>query len=171
MIRRPPRSTLSSSSAASDVYKRQSFNLKAYDDAVGYATKAKACIEATKNKDMAKLMEVNEFIGHIQLKQGKLKDAKVTFDAVLSWIDVDSKSAMPMVSVAAREMRRTVLLGVGLSIEAEAHALVAQGSDAKSVFSNALDRLVESLDAHIEAGDVHSVRDCLLYTSPSPRDS
>jgi hypothetical protein len=138
-----------------------SFNLKSYDDAMGYALRAKAAIEATKNKDMAKLMEVNEFIGHIQLKNGNLKDAKVTFDAVLTWIDVDSKSAMPMVSVAAREMRRTVLLGVGLAIEAEAHALEAEGRDAQPVFSAALDKLVESLDAHIEAGDVHSVRDAL----------
>src|SRR5664280_2297183 len=35
MIRRPPRSTLSSSSAASDVYKRQSFNLDGEVDVTG----------------------------------------------------------------------------------------------------------------------------------------
>lgn len=137
------------------------YNMKSYDAAMQFALRAKSSIEGTRNKDMAKYMEIIEFVGHILLKQGKSKEAKETFEQVLTWIDVDSKSAMPMVSVAAREMRRTVLLGVGLSVEAEAQALEAEGNDAKPVYSAALDKLVESLDAHIEASDVHSVRDAL----------
>src|SRR5674536_180941 len=43
MIRRPPRSTLSSSSAASDVYKRQLLALLSACTGIGDASQTKAC--------------------------------------------------------------------------------------------------------------------------------
>src|SRR5665648_224734 len=64
MIRRPPRSTLSSSSAASDVYKRQGVSLTAIlpalgprDDAVVQCWDVAGCSETTRQECLPRLWD------------------------------------------------------------------------------------------------------------------
>ena len=83
MIRRPPRSTLDRSSAASDVYKRQDINL-AIDDAI-----AEGKIEVDKDKDKVKL----------------LVDPEITFDS-----DLANKLLRTMQHYEAKELNITCLL-------------------------------------------------------------
>ena len=104
-----------------------------------------------------KLYQTLELQGLVQLKQGKSNEAEASYNSVLEWIDVTSKREMPMVAVAAQDMRRSVLLGKGLVLEQKG---VASGD--VTYYSKALDCLVASLNAHVEENDIKSVKLSLL---------
>lgn len=139
------------------------YNLGAYSEAMDAAKKALASVEREDIVDLAKLYEIKEFIAFIELKQGNAKKAEESFAEILQWIDVGSRTAMPMVSVAARKQRRTTIMGLGLSMVAQATAAEeAQTGEHRTIFSAALDKLVESLDEHIEEKDMQSVKETLM---------
>eukprot|EP00758_Cryptobia_borreli_P012656 Tbor_TRINITY_DN5766_c1_g1::TRINITY_DN5766_c1_g1_i1::g.19727::m.19727 len=140
------------------------YNMDKYAEALSSAERARAAIETGEGaKDMAKLAEVNEFIGFIYLRMRNIPKADEIFTALIRWIDVESKSAMPMVTVAARNMRRMAVMGEGLVLEAKAQGAQRNegGGDATALFSAALDKLATCLDDHIQEGDITAVKDTL----------
>lgn len=139
------------------------FNLSNPAKALESAGKARTLLAAlpAATSDASKLAEVDEFIGHLQLQAGNPTKAEETFRAVLLWIDTDARKAMPMVSVAAVNQRRTVVMGIGMALEAQAAALEPKSPEAKALYGKALDTLIDSLNAHIEANDFGSVKSTL----------
>lgn len=139
------------------------YNLSDFDGAMVAAQNALAAIEREPTKDLAKLYEIKEFIAFIELKQGNSKKAEESFKEIMQWIDVGSRTAMPMVSVAARNQRRTSNMGLGLAMVSQAVAAEkAQTGEHKTIYGAALDKLVESLDEHIEEKDMLSVKETLM---------
>ncbi|ORC93620.1 uncharacterized protein TM35_000014970 [Trypanosoma theileri] len=136
------------------------YNLQQFDDALKNAEEAKKSLLETplSLRDAAQLAEVNQLIAYILLKNGKIEDSFNLFTEVLRWIDVDAKSAMPMQAVAAVNMRRSIVTGIGLCHEKLAEKEVASGGDGKEMYGKALDLLIEALNIHIDEGDVDSVK-------------
>lgn len=138
------------------------YNLENFEAALTSANRAKkSLLENKEMVDASKLAEVNEFIGYILLKQGKGPEAEKQFQEVLKWITVDSRTAMPMQAVAAVEMKRTTLMGVGLSQARCAEMEEATGGDPRPGYGKALDVLIEALNLHIDENDFQSVKTTL----------
>ncbi|KAH9577548.1 hypothetical protein LSM04_008092 [Trypanosoma melophagium] len=136
------------------------YNLQQFDAALKNAEEAKKALLETpvSLRDAAQLAEVNQLIAYILLKNGKIEESFTLFTDVLRWIDVDAKSAMPMQAVAAVNMRRSIVTGIGLCHEKFAEKAVASGGDGREMYGKALDLLIEALNAHIDEGDVESVK-------------
>eukprot|EP00658_Telonema_sp_P-2_P017343 TRINITY_DN16728_c0_g1_i2.p1 TRINITY_DN16728_c0_g1~~TRINITY_DN16728_c0_g1_i2.p1 ORF type:complete len:117 (-),score=27.26 TRINITY_DN16728_c0_g1_i2:126-476(-) len=116
MIRRPPRSTLSSSSAASDVYKRQPLD-KELSRAFKYRTKAQASSSDEDNNENG--------------------DDGGAIHSIVSRSNYNFSSKASM---------------TGTAISTGKASAVSKRSKARSVAKQI-------------------IKGCLLYTSPSPRDS
>lgn len=137
------------------------FNLQHPGPALLQLQRARGTLKASKDCDASKVAEIDEFIGHVLLLKGDAVDAEKTFRAVLQWIDTDAKKAMPMVAVAAVNQRRSVLGGIGLALKLQGEQEVVTGGDARALFGQALDTLIDALNLHIEANDFVSVKDTL----------
>ncbi|CUG91608.1 Hypothetical protein, putative [Bodo saltans] len=139
------------------------FNLGQGKEALDAATKSKESLKKTAtDADAAMLSEIDEFIGHALLLTGNATKAEEVFRAILLWIDTDSKKALPMVSVAAVNQRRTVLLGLGMAIKCAAEKTVETRGDGTAEFAKALDILLDALALNTEAEDAGSVKQNLL---------
>eukprot|EP00658_Telonema_sp_P-2_P052397 TRINITY_DN40592_c0_g1_i1.p1 TRINITY_DN40592_c0_g1~~TRINITY_DN40592_c0_g1_i1.p1 ORF type:complete len:138 (+),score=28.23 TRINITY_DN40592_c0_g1_i1:85-498(+) len=137
MIRRPPRSTLSSSSAASDVYKRQPWRLSLVDEA-GVAHPILYKRECLRS-DMVVVRSI---------------------DALIQLLHKDQilESPLPLPSYQV------------VPIGAESGIIeMVQGKTLKDVLEGH-NMSTASRSTHNESIE-YSLNGCLLYTSPSPRDS
>ncbi|KPA78336.1 putative mitochondrial hypothetical protein [Leptomonas pyrrhocoris] len=142
------------------------YNLQQYDDALRCAERARSSLlQGVKPElqDKAQVAEIEVFIGFTLCKQGEGAEAEELLQKVLKWIDVDAKSAMPMQAVAAVNLRRSVLTGIGQSITLQGSALAAKGetAEAKERFAKALDILIEGLNLHIDESDFNLVKSTL----------
>lgn len=138
------------------------FNLRSGPEALAAATKAKEDLMKTATAaDAAKLAEMDEFIGHALLLSGDATKAEEVFRGILAWMDTDAKKALPMVAVAAVNQRRTVLLGIGLSLKCQAEKIAETRGDSKPVFAKALDVLLDALALNSEANDAGAVKENL----------
>ncbi|KPI84603.1 hypothetical protein ABL78_6335 [Leptomonas seymouri] len=142
------------------------FNLGQYDDALRYAERARnSLLQGVKPslQDKAQIAEIEVFMGFTLCKQGEASEAQELLQKVLTWVDVDAKSAMPMQAVAAVNLRRSVLTGIGQSITLQGSALATKGetSEAKELFAKALDILIEGLNQHIDENDFNLVKSTL----------
>lgn len=108
------------------------------------------------------MAEINEFIGFIAVKQLDHDKAIEVLSFVLQWIDNGSRKALPMIAVAAANMRRTTLMGLGMAKELKAAADTKLGLDGRSTYDAALSHLIEGLDQHVERHDAVAVKDTLL---------
>jgi tetratricopeptide (TPR) repeat protein len=139
------------------------FNLGQGKEALEAATKSKESLKQTATAaDAAMLSEIDEFIGHALLLNGEPAKAEEIFRAILLWIDTDARKALPMVSVAAVNQRRTVLLGIGMAIKCAAEKTVETRGDGTAQFAKALDLLLDALALNTEAQDAGSVKQNLL---------
>jgi hypothetical protein len=131
-----------------------------------FAAAKKAASDARRavgNSDASRLAEIDELLGFFAIKQRNGAEAESVFTALLKWIDQDSKKAMPMVAVAAVNMRRTVLMGLGMAKELKAATDRSQGLDGRAGLDAAVTHLIDALNLHLEAGnDPSSVKDTLL---------
>jgi hypothetical protein len=135
-------------------------NLGDFSAATRSATEAR---RAAGTSDPARLAEIDELLGFFAVKQGNGAEAEACFTALLKWIDQDAKKAMPMVAVAAVNMRRTVLMGLGMAKELKAAADRRQGMDPRGRYDAATTHLIDALNLHLEVGnDPASVKDTLL---------
>lgn len=139
------------------------FNMKQLVEAEKMARQAKVSLMADRPelRDNAQLAEIDQFIGFVLCDQGKPKEAHAVFEEVLRWIDVDAKSAMPMQAVAAVNLRRTVVTGVGRSLALLAEQKAAADGAAKEEFGKALDILIDALNLHIDENDFEMVKTTL----------
>ena len=126
------------------------FNLSRFAEAEEKAISALKILDEVpqRHKDLVRIAEVKELVGYIALKSGDVAKAEKMFGDLLAWIDGDGKSAAPMVTVAIKNMRRTVVTGVGMCLVER-----ATESGDKAKFDKALDTLIEGLNAHIEESD------------------
>lgn len=143
------------------------YNLKQYDDALRCAERARNSLVADGKpelQDKAQIAEIEVFMGFTLCKQGEGAEAQELLQKVLNWIDVDAKSSMPMQAVAAVNLRRSVLTGIGESITLQASALAKKGetAEARELFAKALDILIEGLNQHIDENDVNLVKSTLV---------
>ncbi|KAG5505798.1 hypothetical protein JKF63_05134 [Porcisia hertigi] len=114
-------------------------------------------------EDKAQIAEIEVFMGFVLCKQGDHSaavEAHELLQKVLHWVDVDAKSAMPMQAVAAVNLRRSVLTGLGLSTTVRATALANKGEivEAKALYAKGLDLLIEALNQHIDENDFELVK-------------
>lgn len=142
------------------------YNAGEHEAALALARRARASLTSDgkpEMQDRAQIAEIDNFIGAILCKAGRAKEAREAFEAVLVWIDTDARTTMPMQAVAAINMRRAVLTGLGTSTAYEARGLAAAGStaEAKELFAKALDTLIEGLNKHIDEKDFQLVKDTL----------
>eukprot|EP00656_Telonema_subtile_P045787 TRINITY_DN5203_c0_g1_i1.p1 TRINITY_DN5203_c0_g1~~TRINITY_DN5203_c0_g1_i1.p1 ORF type:complete len:161 (-),score=10.48 TRINITY_DN5203_c0_g1_i1:49-531(-) len=150
MNRRPPRSTLSSSSAASDVYKRQGINAE---------------------YGMSQSASKRYIVGALFLIIGSLwtLDNIGVFDIRLPWYFTEWYSIMILIGIFVATMREKV--GLGLTFVAIGAAFLIRDVyylDFRDIFD------FWPVIFIIIGGSLLFRRgmdkDCLLYTSPSPRD-
>ncbi|KEG12350.1 hypothetical protein DQ04_01781140 [Trypanosoma grayi] len=139
------------------------YNMQQFAPALAKAEKAKNSLLTAPPalRDAAQLAEVNQLIAYIHLESGRAEKANDVFTEVLRWIDVDAKSAMPMQAVAAVNMRRSIVTGIGLCYHRLAEKDVASGGDGKDMYGKALDLLIEALNIHIDENDFNSVKSTL----------
>lgn len=137
-----------------------------YSEALALARRARTSLTSDGKpelQDRAQIAEIDQFIGFVLCKDGREKEAQEVLEKVLHWIDVDARSAMPMQAVAALQLRRSVLTGIGQSLTLQAKKLEAAGSvaEAKERYGKALDILIEGLDKHIDESDFSLVKSSL----------
>ncbi|RNF20516.1 uncharacterized protein Tco025E_03744, partial [Trypanosoma conorhini] len=139
------------------------YNLHQFEAALKSAEKAKNVLLETPAalRDAALLAEVNQLVAYVLLENENIDEAMNTFTDILRWIDVDAKSATPMQAVAAVNMRRSVVTGIGLCYQKRAEKEVATGGDGKELYGKALDLLIEALNVHIDENDYDSVKKTL----------
>jgi tetratricopeptide (TPR) repeat protein len=142
------------------------YNLGQYDDALRFAERARgSLLQGAKPElqDKAQIAEIEVFMGFTLCQQGEGAEAQELLQKVLHWIDVDAKSAMPLQAVAAVNLRRSVLTGIGRSITLQATDLAKKGetAEAKELYSKALDSLIEALNQHIDENDFNLVKSTL----------
>ncbi|KAF5221255.1 hypothetical protein ECC02_005669 [Trypanosoma cruzi] len=139
------------------------YNLQQFEAALKSAQKAKNMLLETPSavRDAALLAEVNQLMAYVLLESGKTEEATNAFTEILRWIDVDSKAAMPMQAVAAVNMRRSVVTGIGFCYQKRAEKEAATGGDGKELYGKALDLLIEALNAHIDENDYDLVKKTL----------
>jgi tetratricopeptide (TPR) repeat protein len=128
-----------------------SFNAGDHAAAMAAATKAHAKLDAFTGaaRDESRLAEVREFEGHILVELGDYAAAEARFGELLQWIDVGSGKAAPMVRVAAKNMRRSVLSGKGTALLRRAPT----SDDVRKVAAESLDCLIDALALHVEESD------------------
>src|SRR5450756_2022483 len=167
MIRRPPRSTQSRSSAASDVYKRQMYNpakntITKPEDLVGKTVGVQV---GTTGEASAKLIigvKVNSY-PDIQLATQDLENGRI--DAVANDYPVcvfyasthPALKVFSTTSIAGQDL--TQLYGIAMRLE---------DKQLKAAVDQALQDLVK--DGTYDTIYAKWFGSCLLYTSPSPRD-
>ncbi|KAG5502498.1 hypothetical protein JIQ42_05378 [Leishmania sp. Namibia] len=142
------------------------YKMRQYDEALRCAEQAReSLLRGCKPElqDRAQIAEIEVFMGFILCKQGDYGaavEAQELLQKVLRWVDVDAKSAMPMQAVAAVNLRRSVLTGLGLSTTVQATALASKGetSEAKELYAKGLDMLIEALNLHIDENDFELVK-------------
>ncbi|ESL12033.1 hypothetical protein TRSC58_00205 [Trypanosoma rangeli SC58] len=139
------------------------YNLQQFEAALESAERAKNTLLETPVavRDAALLAEVNQLMAYVLLEKGNIDEATTIFTEVLRWIDVDAKSVMPMQAVAAVNMRRSVVTGIGFCYQKQAEKEVASGGDGKELYGKALDLLIEALSVHIDENDYESVKKTL----------
>lgn len=139
------------------------YNLQQFEAALAKAQRARDVLLATPPavRDAALLAEVNQLMAYVLLGTGRTDESMALFTEVLRWIDVDAKGAMPMQAVAAVNMRRSVVTGMGLCQQKLAEKDVATGGDGKALYGKALDLLIEALNVHIDENDYVSVKTSL----------
>ena len=126
------------------------------------AKKAAVLARKTTGLEAARLAEIDEFLGFVSVKQANGAEAETIFNSVLKWIDNDAKKAMPMVAVAAVNMRRTVIMGLGMAKELKAQADKQQQMDYRASYDAAISLLIDALNLHIENNDQTAVKETLL---------
>ncbi|KAG5479485.1 hypothetical protein LSCM1_04749 [Leishmania martiniquensis] len=137
-----------------------------YDEALRCAEQARESLLRDckpELQDRAQIAEIEVFMGFILCKQGEdgaAVEAQELLQKVLRWVDVDAKSAMPLQAVAAANLRRSVLTGLGLSMTVQATALAKKGetSEAKELYAKGLDTLIVALNLHIDENDFELVK-------------
>ncbi|CAG9573569.1 conserved hypothetical protein [Leishmania major strain Friedlin] len=142
------------------------YKMMQYDEALQCAERAcESLLRGCKAElqDKAQIAEIEVFMGFVLCKQGghsAAVEAQELLQKVLHWIDVDAKSAMPMQAVAAVNLRRSVLTGLGLSTTVQATTLASKGetAEAKVLYAKGLDTLIEALNQHIDENDVELVK-------------
>lgn len=145
------------------------YNRKAYDEALRCAEQARESLLRDckpELQDKAQIAEIEVFMGFVLCRQGGQEaatNAQELLQKVRHWIDVDAKSAMPMQAVAAVNLRRSVLTGLGLSTTIRATALAAAGetAEAKELYATGLDTLIEGFNQHIDENDFEMVKTTL----------
>eukprot|EP00658_Telonema_sp_P-2_P002321 TRINITY_DN10886_c0_g1_i4.p1 TRINITY_DN10886_c0_g1~~TRINITY_DN10886_c0_g1_i4.p1 ORF type:complete len:174 (+),score=44.28 TRINITY_DN10886_c0_g1_i4:128-649(+) len=173
MIRRPPRSTLSSSSAASDVYKRQGYEWHhvPQDELDEYLRKL--FFVADQNGDG--VLQSHEFVSLMresalnfpdQIINQALADADTNQDGVIQCEELINYVVAQLKSHSRAAGPFSQLLAQ-LSSSDHRPRLKKAATAAPKPFSP--DPLYQ---AYEKAGRLFDIADtCLLYTSPSPRDS
>ena len=151
MIRRPPRSTLSSSSAASDVYKRQPLLHHALQGAPLGGGRGQP---RGGNEFIAHQVAREEFAG----EGTRRTDARHNGQGTRSCLSHDA--FVPRVSASVNDASVYVLILFRSALE--------QGSRGGASWSTCVQRLSKKRRQHTAQSD--SPMSCLLYTSPSPRD-
>ncbi|CBZ26913.1 conserved hypothetical protein [Leishmania mexicana MHOM/GT/2001/U1103] len=142
------------------------YQMAQYDEALQCAEKARESLlrdSKAELQDKAQIAEIEVFMGFVLCKQGSHSaavEAQELLQKVLHWIDVDAKSAMPMQAVAAVNLRRSVLTGLGLSTTVQATTLANKGetAEAKVLYAKGLDTLIEALNHHIDENDFELVK-------------
>lgn len=142
------------------------YKMMQYDEALQCAERARESLLRgckAELQDKAQIAEIEVFMGFVLCKQGghsAAVEAQELLQKVLHWIDVDAKSAMPMQAVAAVNLRRSVLTGLGLSTTVQATTLASKGetAEAKVLYAKGLDTLIEALNQHIDENDVELVK-------------
>ena len=142
MIRRPPRSTLSSSSAASDVYKRQLF-----DNLVSVFTYVIAAFPTfILGFALISIFSVGLGITPVSgMTDGRLSPA---FGSDAYWVYFSQNPGIAIADLASH-----LILPVATLVT------ISVAGDARYVRQSVM-----------ESMGMEHVRTCLLYTSPSPRD-
>lgn len=144
------------------------YNLGGFDAALQSAAEAKAYFDrrsaagkkgasAAAAADEARVREIGEFMGFVQLQRGDYRAALAIFDEMLQWVAVGSRNSLPMVQVAAQNMKRTLQTGRGRAL----YGIAVHGGgeeDKRQLLDAALDVIVESLSAHVDEKDVPSAR-------------
>nr|CAJ2472649.1 unnamed protein product [Leishmania braziliensis] len=142
------------------------YKLKQYDEALRCAMQARESLLRDckpELQDKAQIAEIEVHMGFVLCKQGSHNaavEAQELLQKVLHWVDVDAKSAMPMQAVAAVNLRRSVLTGLGLSTTVQATLLAKKGeaAEAKELYAKGLDTLIEALNQHIDENDFELVK-------------
>jgi hypothetical protein len=101
------------------------------------------------------LAEARELLGFILLREGTesaLQAAEQHFRELLEWIERGSSREAPMVRVAAKKIRRTVLTGLGETLVAKSRT----AGDRRPVCKEALNHLVPALSQHVDESDFAS---------------
>ena len=167
MIRRPPRSTLDRSSAASDVYKRQPPQLARYalryyskpgelllDPMVGSGT---ALVEACMMGRNALGYDIDPLARLIaQTKSTVLEDEEI------------GEAQKLVLESAVRDCDTLEVDGRRASLDIRTRAIAPDFINRDYWFDPEILTALSILAHHISS--VEMSRDCLLYTSPSPRD-
>lgn len=135
------------------------FNTKHFDEADKILTKVVADLKGAPRLDDVLLANAREFHGFVLLELGRCDAAFAIFSDLLKWIDTGVSRAMPMVAVAAKNMRRTTQTGLGMA--QQARGIVETD---RALISAGLDNLIEALTQHIENNDVYSVKQTLAAT-------
>eukprot|EP00658_Telonema_sp_P-2_P049234 TRINITY_DN37434_c0_g1_i1.p1 TRINITY_DN37434_c0_g1~~TRINITY_DN37434_c0_g1_i1.p1 ORF type:complete len:158 (+),score=14.47 TRINITY_DN37434_c0_g1_i1:89-562(+) len=157
MIRRPPRSTLSSSSAASDVYKRQILYI--LNNTLG--TTGRLTVEymahmeglGSTNRGVSVRLEL---IPGGQIQRHKLRD--------------EVYPLLPFLLGPCRKHNKLILRG-GDIIDGKKGLLYLDGGYLGAVLLCKVRPTYRRLLEPTSTGVLCNSKDCLLYTSPSPRDS
>jgi hypothetical protein len=126
-------------------------NIGEFDAAFRHATKAYEDLAAYEGaaRDTTRMMEAREMIAFIELQRGNAHAAEEAFRDLLRWIDHGSSKEMPMVRVAAKNMRRSVLMGLGETLLLKSKT----SQDPRVEAREALDHLIEALSQHVDESD------------------
>lgn len=138
----PDNSPVNCNAALSMEKAQAHYNLGETDLALIEARDARRAYENV--KDVVGSTEGAEFEGFVLLKGGDAGKAHAVFTELVRWMDNEARREMPMVQLHAKNLRRTTTMGLGM-------ALAAKGNH-----SEALDKLIDALQAHVEEGDVSS---------------
>ena len=169
MIRRPPRSTQSRSSAASDVYKRQTPYAKGYwPSNLGYPSRCTVAVECNASEAMVKA-KLEEMELPMEMTYAAIQDY---YTGTAGWLlGTNQSTHCPTLATGIMEDPIMKKLAETKSIQIEC------------VFKPIRNRSKGPVDIEQRAKAVHiitksehrtsvaeALRNCLLYTSPSPRD-
>src|SRR5450756_2848127 len=169
MIRRPPRSTQSRSSAASDVYKRQGFTGKPPYRAVithGFTVDGEG---RKMSKSLGNAIDPREVYSRSGADILRLWTASTDYSSDIPI----SEEILSRVTEAYRRIRNTIrfMLGNTYDFEEDKNAVPHESMEEidrwmLSRLQNLVKRVTSLMDRYLYHQAVH----CLLYTSPSPRD-
>eukprot|EP00658_Telonema_sp_P-2_P064418 TRINITY_DN5339_c0_g1_i2.p1 TRINITY_DN5339_c0_g1~~TRINITY_DN5339_c0_g1_i2.p1 ORF type:complete len:158 (-),score=49.52 TRINITY_DN5339_c0_g1_i2:76-549(-) len=157
MIRRPPRSTLSSSSAASDVYKRQTL-----DNAIEQKCQNVAIQRTIWRRTLAALRKElcdQQEEARSELERDRLED----FESIAE-LSITSKNIAIMKTAKNGGKKKAAVAATAKKESTPCASAIAspKGEEDVEVFLTAEEKYEKDMKEYL---------DCLLYTSPSPRDS